>query len=715
MTWEPDKNCRLDVEKQRQKSRQASYAGLRGNLGVPKTCLIEFFHERTGILEQADTKTGKRRNKALWAAAAVIAIVTAGAVGGKAFYKAKVNELIAQSGATAASVDVDFQGRVHIRDLTLPIQEDETLRIAAIDGRPKLPFFDGALELSNISFDIAKTKVVVPSARIDNGEIKSSGQQVEGAKTLSQRLERLSARSVSMPELTLTQPAMAGGEQKIVYSNTTFSDIVDGRIARYSIEKTNMDFSMKSPDADGAGQATQMKMSTGEIKGQDVDVPYIARLYTERAGPDDKQAKQVYGPMSAVNVSIFDQKARISYDELSSTGFSAKMPTEPLVETLASLTEVKDPSALEPAERKAFFSKALSIFDMMGTSDIRMKGLKAHDVDKASGSEGKDSDFVIENMDMKIDGYKIDFGINGLSVLNGGDKVVVGEIAINDFDWSSTAEGIREFAGLGDQEIATFEYKRLMPAFGRMRFGGLDFDTSAPESSEDAEAGAPERIKFTLGKFESVMLKPINGIPTDVETTLEDLTIPFAENSEEFAMARSLGLKSFTSSYALSTFWDEPKNDLVIRKMYFSGKDMGSIEMSGLLSGVTRQFFSLDATNAQAALLGLTARELKLTVKDEGAMDLMMKAYALENNVSEAEARATLSLGTTVILQQVAEERPKLKSVVDALAAFVSKPGTLTVTAKSNAPNGLGVFDLMAASQDPMLLLDKVDIQAAAQ
>lgn len=137
--------------------------------------------------------------------------------------------------------------------------------------------------------------------------------------------------------------------------------------------------------------------------------------------------------------------------------------------------------------------------------------------------------------------------------------------------------------------------------------------------------------------------------------------------------------------------------------------------MSGLLSGVTRQFFSLDATNAQAALLGLTARELKLTVKDEGGMDLMMKAYALENNVSEAEARATLSLGTTVILQQVAEERPKLKSVVDALAAFVSKPGTLTVTAKSNAPNGLGVFDLMAASQDPMLLLDKVDIQAAAQ
>ncbi len=56
-----------------------------------------------------------------------------------------------------------------------------------------------------------------------------------------------------------------------------------------------------------------------------------------------------------------------------------------------------------------------------------------------------------------------------------------------------------------------------------------------------------------------------------------------------------------------------------------------------------------------------------------------------------------------------------MRGATDALAAFMIKPGTLTVTVKAKNPNGLGIFDLAAASQDPLILLDKVDIQAAAE
>lgn len=133
------------------------------------------------------------------------------------------------------------------------------------------------------------------------------------------------------------------------------------------------------------------------------------------------------------------------------------------------------------------------------------------------------------------------------------------------------------------------------------------------------------------------------------------------------------------------------------------------------MSGITKEFFSFDVANAYAALFSVMGREIKITWKDEGGVALLTKLYALQNNISEAQARTTLTLGASFLMQQLAAERPQLKGATDALAAFVLKPGTLTLTVKAKNPNGLGIFDLAAASQDPLILLDKVDIQAAAE
>ncbi len=57
-------------------------------------------------MEQANSQTGKRKSKALWISAALIAVVVAGGMGAKFFYEGKVKDLIARSGATVGSVDV---------------------------------------------------------------------------------------------------------------------------------------------------------------------------------------------------------------------------------------------------------------------------------------------------------------------------------------------------------------------------------------------------------------------------------------------------------------------------------------------------------------------------------------------------------------------------------------------------------------------------------
>jgi hypothetical protein len=182
-----------------------------------------------------------------------------------------------------------------------------------------------------------------------------------------------------------------------------------------------------------------------------------------------------------------------------------------------------------------------------------------------------------------------------------------------------------------------------------------------------------------------------------------------------FILARQLGMEALTFSYGFSAGWDQPNDSLNIRDISLSSKDFGSINLIGHISGFTQEFFSLDINRTQAALLGLSGREIKLTVKDEGMMAKAIKLYALQNDMTEDQVRGALTLGANVVLMQIAGEQPKLQNATEALLRFINDPGTLTVTAKATGPNGLGLLDFVAASQNPMLLLDRVDIQATAE
>lgn len=671
-------------------------------------------------MEQENIQTGKGRRRALWAAVAIIAVAAAGVVGGKTFYEAKVKELVARSGATATSIEVDFLGKIHVRDLTLPLEDGRNIKIAAIDGRPKLPFLDGAIDMNTIDIDVPTGKISMAQARIENAAFEKPGQAEGNGGSLARRIERFAAARISTPEVSFTQ-SVATTEQKTVYRNLALSEIAGGRIASYSIDNGSYDIKMQLPDSDGAMKDKHMVVSTGAIAGQDIDVAYLARLYTEKAGPQDKEAKPLYGPLSVKAVSFSEGDGHFSYDEIRSDGFTARMPSEPLLETLKTLTTTQNPDELSPEARQALFAKVVSILDMFGESNMQLIGFKVDAPDEKEGAAGKRVKAAIDRIDMQMDSRKLDFGLNGMSIGDGDSRIEVAEASLKGFDWSSTIKGISEIIALDETQMETFQFNRLIPELGRVRVGGINVDIAAPEKpeeeTEEETAGTPERIKFSLKNFEMGLTKPFNGIPTDIEIRQDELTLPIpADSTEEvFVEARKLGLETLAFSYGLAAGWDEPNSNLVIRDISLSSKDFGSVNFAGLVSGFTEEFFSFDVNRAQAALFGLAGREVKLTIKDEGLMAKAIKLYALQNDMTEDQVRATLTLVASMMLPQVAAEQPKLQNAVQALVQFISKPGTLTVTVKSTGANGLGIFDLVAASDNPMGLLDKVDIQATAE
>ncbi|WP_018237007.1 hypothetical protein [Ensifer sp. BR816] len=713
-------------------------------------------------MEEAGTETGKGGRKWLWAAVAVVAIAAAGGAGGKMVVERKVEEFVAKRGGKAGAIEVDFLGRIHLRDVTLPVADGVNVHIASVAGRPKVLFLNGMAEVNGVDMAAATGKVSVPHASIEDADFELGTLAEIFSRTntapLSKRIERFAAKRVSVPEIAITQ-AIAGSEQKTVYRNVSLDDIANGRVSRYSAGGASFEFAMEIPDGLGGTKKERLTGSIGAMTGQDFDAAYMARLYTEKAGPEDKEPKPLYGPLSAKAITFADSESHFAYDEMRSNGFSLRMPAEPLLETLEKLKTVTNPEDLAPKERQAFLVRILSLVDMIGKGDMEMFGLRIDTPKREAEDKGKKIGLAVDRMVVRLDGRKFDSSLHGMSMGEGADYVKVAEASVTGFSWDSTLEALKKMAGLNDEQLETFPFTTLLPEFGTIRVAGIDVDLANPESGADSDAqgygdeadtqaaeglmpeaekadgadqqpdeaakssqeapaaAVPQRIRFGLKNYELALTKPYNGIPTDIRVSYEDLSVPVpAEGQDEtFAELRKLGFEKLVVSSNLEAAWDEPNQNLVIKDISLSGKDVGGFSLSGLMGGFTKDFFSGDIAMTQVALLGLTAREIKLRIEDRGGMAKGIKFYAEQNGMTEDQARGMLTMMSAAVLQQFAADQPKLQGAVDALSRFIAKPGTFALTVRSKAENGIGAFDLVAASENPVLILDKVDLEATAQ
>ncbi len=682
-------------------------------------------------MEQAKNGTRKGGRKALWAAVAVIAIAAAGLTGYKITLEKTITSQLEKRGGKASSVEADFLGRIHLRDVTLPLKDGSNVRIASVDGRPKFLFLTGMLNASGIDTEIGNYKISIPSVAIEDANFDTAMLKDtfgNSGLTLPERVGRFSAKRLTAQEIKVVQ-TVANNEQNIVYKDVALEDINLGKVARYTAGGTIFDFTIQVPGEDGEKVTDKMTGTMGAAEGKDIDGVFLTRLYTEKAGPDDKEAKPVYGPFSAKNIVMKTKDANFSYDEIRSNGFTARMPAVPFTETLEKLQSLENADELSQEETRELILQLSSLFDTIGKGDVEMLGMKIEPTDASKGKGG------IERVAVAFDNQRMDATIKGLAFSEGQDYMKMEEASLKGFSWATSVEALKKFAALNEDEVENFPFTTMLPEFGTLRVVGIDADLPY-EKSEDVDAGEenadegeqaateessvpslPERIQFAMKSYEVALNKPYNGIPTDVRVAYEDMSIkvPTQADDEFYQQLRKLGYDSLTMSSNFEASWDEANQDLIIKDISISGKDMGSVSMSGLMGGLTKEFFSGDKVMMQVALLGLKAKQVNLKVEEKGIIANAIKIYAEEKDMSEDEVRGTMSLMAAAALQELAAEQPQLQDVATAFSTFLAKPNIFELTVKSKAEKGIGALEMVAASQDPTLLLDKVDIEAKAE
>lgn len=661
--------------------------------------------------EKSSRKTGK---VLLWSVAAIAVIAAAGVVGGKVMLEKTVKASLEDSGASAGSLDVGYNGRVTLTDVTLPLENDGTMHIAALEARPEFLFFSGMIDAKDIVLDADETHIVVPSLKVEEAGLNRAflaAVTAENGLTMAERAERMSAGRIEISQAVVTQ-SLEGVEQTATYSDVVLNDIVAGHVGSYSASGVEAQSDLLvGEDENGDPQPVVTKASFGEITGQDIDIPFIVKVYTE-ARPNDGEspARQVYGPVSAKNFVMETEKARVTYKELSSDGFSMRMADKPVLDVVKALQEAAAGNLVTEEDEQRMALDAIALIDVFAKADIHVSG-----IDVTTDAE-PDGIFTIDALSLSLADLHLGLSLDGLDFRSGKDTITLDNVSWTDLSLEPTVNALRSIVEAGPDGQEAFSPTAVLPDFGTFKMTGYSVHLNELKDGDDGFE-ADEPINFTIDESTLVMRAPFNGIPTDVRMTIDGFKVELSEGNDNkaFDLLKDLGYKEVTFSQNIQAHWDKASNTLIIDDISYGGDEMGSVSLSGTIGNFGEEFFSGNKFAMQAALFGLTAHEVKLRVENDGLFARGVKLYADENGVGEEQAKLMLAMMPSILASGFNTDDPGVQAVLDAISAFIVNPNTLEVAIAAKSEEGIGAPALMTATIDPESLLEQVNITATAE
>jgi hypothetical protein len=643
--------------------------------------------------------------KKLLCAVSALAFVTAATAAGTRFVEHRVTAAAAEAGIQIGKVDANLlTGRIALKDVTGPVGSAR-LHIGAvtIDAGPAL--IGPALAAENVTLNDVSVEAGFATYRLPRIDVTASSlsqQQLLGlfdknaTEPLAKRLAQFSASALSAPQMYIEQ-TVQGAKSTIVYKDIAARDIVNGKVGSFTVAGAAMSGLAADKPLDG---------TFGPMTVKDFDLVLMLRLYTDKAGPDDTVPRPIYSNFSAERIAMTgDKGVKIGIDRIAGGGFKAKPGKTPWLEVMQTLAEKNDFEKLPSAEKARVGGIFLDMFDSFEFGQIELAGLSIEDA-----QSGKPVSVRIKRIAVS-GGDAAQARLEGLDIVAPDGKASIGLTSLSGYSFKPTVAGLREMLAMPDlDKLDDFDFRKLIPVIGTIRQGDFAFDI--PNEKKPGE-----RIQMSIKGTEIIADKPLNGIPTNVRYAINNLAMAIPPNSQEEGMKDLLemGYKAINVSLAIETTWNEPTNEIAIKEVSVNGNDMGSIVIRGIIGNITKDVFSSDMAMAQVALMGATAKSLSINVENRGGFERGIAHAAKKQGRTADDLRKELGAAAAMMIPAVLGDSGASKAIATAVAKFVTKPGTLAITATTKDKGGLGLADFMATGGDPTALMSKIDVTANAQ
>jgi hypothetical protein len=516
------------------------------------------------------------------------------------------------------------------------------------------------------------------------------------------RLEKLSAREIVIPVLRVEQPT-GGRVQVAVYHDVVARDVATGRIG--TLEAGGATLTVEGPGPDAAG-------AYGRLSAREVDLPGLARLFTEPGGPGAAPIR-IYGGVTAEDIALTNPEgAALRIARIDARDLTGRPTTIPWAESVRALVEGAGGGSRNSAgpERSRLSGLAADLIDGIGIGGLEISG-----VTFAAPGGGPKPNPVQASLARVTYGLEDGAGrmrAEGLSVDAPAGRVALKGLTLSGLSLKPVLEGLRR-AAAGPLDQA--ELRRYAPGLGRIAVETLDVDLPAQPSAEDPlKASGP--LRFAVRSADLAMSDPRDGVPTASRLAFDGFTcaVPPGTTAPVLADLAGLGYTSLDLSGTADTRWDEAAREVTVKDVTLTGKDMGTARITGTIGGIGKEVFDPEPMVSSLALLGASAKSLGLTLENGGLfqrfVDQQAKAQSLKPEELQREYGTAAMLGIPAVLGG----SPSAKALGQAVSRFVTKPGRLTVSAAAKDPAGLGLMDFSTAPS-PGKIFDRLTVDATAE
>jgi hypothetical protein len=511
------------------------------------------------------------------------------------------------------------------------------------------------------------------------------------------RLGRFSAGAIKAPEITVEQRA-GSLRQTATYRDVLAENVVQGRFARVTAAGATIETS-------GPDDRTQSGR-IGRLVAQDLDLTEFARIASEPAGADDSPLRTIQGAFSAEALAVQGSDgSRLDIGRLEVRDIRAKPARESwgaTLETLAPQNWTRDP------ERARALTAAANLADALAIGSVEVSGI----VIGSAGDNPVSLRIARTAYSGAADGRGAEARVEGLDLAGQDARTEIASLALGGLSWEPTIGGLRALAGKPAGPLDRADVRRLAPRAETLRAGGLALDAPDPRATPPGS----RRTKLAVREVEFAADRPFDGQPTNVRFGITGFTVPIPADAppESLKPLADMGYRALDVSFAGSTLWDPATSELAFRELSVSGQGMGRTSLTGVLGRVGKEAFDADPAVSLVALLGATAKTVRLTVSNEGLVERIVVDQAAKRGKSPDELRRDLGSMAAVGIPPMLGNSPGAQAIGLALARFIAKPGKLTISARAKDAGGLGIADISALGDAPSLL-EKLEVTATAE
>jgi len=551
---------------------------------------------------------------------------------------------------------------------------------------------------ASTTFDVTIDSIDAVDSNVDEATLRSifSGNLVDNADALA----GLTATSITIPQIVLHSSHTRAGQttdSSMTIRDIVLDQVVDGVAKSFSIAGTSMT------------SQSQFEAEFGAASASNMDIGGLLRLYGLVEGNGQTEMSTIYTDASFAGGTLSSPELDCTIGGMSAAEFKARPIKASFAEIMALSAEM---SATDEAPSPELMGKMLhfyaDMFSAFESSPVTFGGVDC----SGTNDDGEQIDFSIAGMSMAgmSPGTYPAIDVSGIKIAVEGDGMIsIGNVGFKQMDLSAPIAVIAAAPAVIDEAWLGANGRSLIPAFAGFSVDDIAIDVPDPDNIGD-------RLIVNVGAFDLSLDNYRNGIPTALATSARNIAVALPKNTtdEQLLLLRSMGVTDIDGGFTIDANWDEAGNTIAVNEVSLTGVDLGTIKLAATIGNATEALFADNETVMMAAAMGLALKDVKLDIADAGLADIIMTMVAAEQGSDAATLRpvfAGLAEGTVIGMLAGANEAQKVGSAISAFVAGTSKTLSIDVTARQ--ASGLGMFDFMAAGDDPTSLLSKVDIKAS--